>query len=651
MGCSTEKSINVDNNHYVQQKILKNHTNPVLYQSMKYILKQMETCICKIIYNNHFATGFFCVIPFPDMNNLLPVLITNNHVLNSQDIKPGKEIEFTINDDKFFYKILIDEKRKVYTNIKFDTTIIEIKKTDKNILLSSFLEIDEEIFNDNLCDIYEQKSVYLIHYPNGNKMEYSPGIIKNLTLDDYDIRHLCPSEKGSSGSPIINLLNYKVIGVHKGSKESISTNYNLGTLIKGPLEEFNKLYKNSNNQEIIKKSVKIFKVKKVPNTEGIDEITIKYRKNKIRYLTDSEIEEIKDYFGETISDNKLFGEKFVDMNKDICHIILNGEETELISHYEGFNNNEILEIKLKGLRNVDDLSNMIFGCSSLMSLSDISKINTKNVTSLKNMFFGCLSLLSLPDISNWDISNVEDLSGIFSLCKEISTLPDISKWNTENVNDFSLIFSKCLSLNFLPNISNWKTDKALTMFGIFQFCPSLKSLPDISKWNTNNVTNMNSIFNGCSSLISLPDISKWNTSDVITMNNIFHDCSSLQILPDISKWSTENIEDMSNLFSNCSSLISLPDISHWNTNKVNDISSMFENCKKLKNIPDISKWNTNKITNISYLFYQCLSLKSLPNISRWETKEIIEMDGLFGSCSSLKTIPDISKWNTKKSLV
>ena len=319
MGLSNSKRINIDKEQYIPQKKLKNHTNPVLHKSMKYIIKQMETSICKIITDNIYGTGFFCVIPFPDMNNMLPVLITNNHVLNNEALEKGKEIEFTINDDKFHFKIIIDENRKVYTNDKpFDISIIEIKKNDNNILLLNFLEIDEEMFNTDYYDEYNQKSVYLIHYPNGKKMEYSPGAIKNISLDNYIIQHLCSSEIGSSGSPIINLENYKVIGVHKGSKGTF--NWNLGTLIKGPIGEFNKLY-DSNNYEKIKKYVKIFKVKNVVSTEGIDEITIKYKKNKIKYLIDEENEEIREYFGEIISGDKLFGEKFVEMNKGICHKI------------------------------------------------------------------------------------------------------------------------------------------------------------------------------------------------------------------------------------------------------------------------------------------------------------------------------------------
>jgi hypothetical protein len=202
MGCCNDKIIKDNNDHYIPQKKLTDHSNPILYKSMKYILRQMETCICKIILNKKVGTGFFCVVPFPDMNNMLPVLITNNHILGSEDLEIGKELEFTINDDRFHYKITIDRNKKVYTNIKpFDVSIIEIKKNDKNILLLNFLEIDEEIFNTEDDDSYNQKSVYLVHYPNGKKMEYSPGVIKSISSDD-NLQHYCPSEEGSSGSPI-----------------------------------------------------------------------------------------------------------------------------------------------------------------------------------------------------------------------------------------------------------------------------------------------------------------------------------------------------------------------------------------------------------------------------------------------------------------
>ena len=53
--------------------------------------------------------------------------------------------------------------------------------------------------------------------------------IKNNT-----IFHNCSIDHGSSGSPIFNKSNFKIIGVHKGHNK----NYNIGSLIRKPIEEF-----------------------------------------------------------------------------------------------------------------------------------------------------------------------------------------------------------------------------------------------------------------------------------------------------------------------------------------------------------------------------------------------------------------------------
>ena len=50
------------------------------------------------------------------------------------------------------------------------------------------------------------------------------------------------------------------------------------------------------------------------------------------------------------------------------------------------------------------MNSMFWYCSSLQSLPDISKWDTKNVTDMSYMFYGCSSLQSLPDISKWDIN-------------------------------------------------------------------------------------------------------------------------------------------------------------------------------------------------------------------------------------------------------
>ena len=68
----------------------------------KIILAQLENSVCKIYEtkDNKTATGFLCKIPFPDQLNLLPVLITNNHVIKTEDLKINTEIKITFDDEK-----------------------------------------------------------------------------------------------------------------------------------------------------------------------------------------------------------------------------------------------------------------------------------------------------------------------------------------------------------------------------------------------------------------------------------------------------------------------------------------------------------------------------------------------------------------------
>ena len=218
--------------NYIKEKALENASEPIKFDTLKIILEQIEKCICKININNGGnGTGFFCLIPFPDKINLLPVLITNNHVLGEKEISKNQKIKFSINNEDQQLEILIDISRKTYTNVEYDITFIELKKSD-NLNFNDFLEIDENIFKNG---DFRKKSVYVIFYPYGNRAEYSNGVIKYIGEDKYSIEHLCPTKSGASGCPILNLNNNRVIGIHKGAS---GKNWNLGTFIKVPIEKF-----------------------------------------------------------------------------------------------------------------------------------------------------------------------------------------------------------------------------------------------------------------------------------------------------------------------------------------------------------------------------------------------------------------------------
>jgi hypothetical protein len=228
---------------------LNNHPKPISSEDFENILKQMKL-ICKIKskdgINEINGTGFFAKIPFPNNFTYLPVLMTNNHIIKD-NMNDKYEIYFPETKYNKFksIKLFFDDSRRFYTSKKYDVTIIEIKKDD-GLDLESFLEID--YVNDNQIEDYKQKSVYLLQYPNEKNVDFSIGVIKDIGFDNYTIEHLCNTDKGSSGSPIINVSGYKVMGIHRASSEIFQCN--LGTLIKVPIDDFNIKMKTKSLNEI-----------------------------------------------------------------------------------------------------------------------------------------------------------------------------------------------------------------------------------------------------------------------------------------------------------------------------------------------------------------------------------------------------------------
>ena len=121
---------------------------PVSIKGTEKILEQMKKCVCKIIKDNIKGTGFFAKIPYKD--KLIKVLITNNHILNKNDIKNNKLISVSINNEEKYKDIKRDDKRLILIDEIKDVTIIEIKDKDEienesneNKKDINYLELDE----------------------------------------------------------------------------------------------------------------------------------------------------------------------------------------------------------------------------------------------------------------------------------------------------------------------------------------------------------------------------------------------------------------------------------------------------------------------------------------------------------------------------
>ena len=199
----------------IKEKSIKTSPEPVSYKATETILSQMNNCVCRIYINNSEGTGFFTEIPYK--SKLLKVLITNNHVINQDYILNNKKFSIYINNDKNIKRIELNNNRLMYTNEKLDITIIEIKDNDK--INNEYLELDDEMINyfksnkgeeyNYLSDVYSNKSIYLINYPEDKDVVISYGQPPNFS--ESKIFHKCTTKEGSSGSPILYIIRSKSI--------------------------------------------------------------------------------------------------------------------------------------------------------------------------------------------------------------------------------------------------------------------------------------------------------------------------------------------------------------------------------------------------------------------------------------------------------
>ena len=118
-----------------KEAIIKGNCEPINKNEIIELFKK-EDAMCKIISQKIIngilkpikGTGFFLELDIKDIP-FKKCLITNNHILNENDIKINKEIIFEYKNKKKIIKI--KEDRKVYTNKELDYTCIEIFNKDE----------------------------------------------------------------------------------------------------------------------------------------------------------------------------------------------------------------------------------------------------------------------------------------------------------------------------------------------------------------------------------------------------------------------------------------------------------------------------------------------------------------------------------------
>ena len=207
---------------YIKENKIEGHGKPMPLKQLKDIIKKGENAMVKIKYIEVKGTGFFFKQNIPSIKyNNKYFLMTNNHVLNKDFFNNNTHLEIEHKNKQIIIPL---NNRIKYTNEELDFTIIEILPTDDFFSeIKFFFTIDNYIMSNNSESKYLKKDICIFQYTNGEELSFDKGEIKSI--NDYEIKHLVSTEPGSSGSPILLLNDFTIIGIHQaGGNENKEDN-------------------------------------------------------------------------------------------------------------------------------------------------------------------------------------------------------------------------------------------------------------------------------------------------------------------------------------------------------------------------------------------------------------------------------------------
>ena len=177
--------------------------------------------------------GFFIKLKMKNLN--IPILMTKYNVMNESKYEI---LNITLNNENTIIK-LVDRR---YQNKKQDIAIIEIEENKNDHII--FLEIDDNLFNNKeLENYYYKKPIYTIQCNDKKELSVSFGRIEGIVKSEIRYSTFF-SNLNSKGSPIFDLSNNKIIGLHENNPKC----YFKGKLLI-ILKDINKIFRKN---EIIK---------------------------------------------------------------------------------------------------------------------------------------------------------------------------------------------------------------------------------------------------------------------------------------------------------------------------------------------------------------------------------------------------------------
>ena len=268
---------------------------------------------------------------------------------------------------------------------------------------------------------------------------------------------------------------------------------------------------------------------------------------------------------------RIFGDSFVNENKNKLTLLINSEPSELIENATFTENYlEVIVIQKPNTEEenyvLNNLSCMFCDCKNLLCITKHIKHNLldfSKVNDISSMFRNC-EKIEYIDFNLFKMYNVKKLKYLFFNCKKLSGIDGLENLNTSEVTSMKKMFYGCSKLRIIKNINGFKTKNVTNFIKMFKKCESLETFPDIENWDMGKAKKLNGMFKNCRQLTLLSDISKWNLVKATNMSQMFCCCVNLKKLPDFTKWELKNIRRLNKMFFGCPSLNPRPNNTTWN---------------------------------------------------------------------------------------
>ena len=424
------------------------------------------------------------------------------------------------------------------------------------------------------------------------------------------------------------------------------------------LRELNEIYSLINSTDNKKLTDLIDRIKNNISNPSIDDITIeimeqlKYIKNYIKISPDNNNSgNKKDLNFEYVTEEQgicdIFGETFVQNNKDNIALIINGKPNKLVDKFtllKGKNN-----IKMIIKNDLTNLEEMFHGCKTLVNINDLKYLDLKNITSIKKLFYGCESLKDIKVLENWDVSKFEDLSGIFYKCKSLSDINALKNWNVSNCKNFFIMFSECEALNDLNALKNWDVSNANDLSRMFYLCKKIREVNALKNWNVSKCKNLDGTFFRCYWLTDISALENWDVSKCENFSGFLGECFYLENIKPLKNWNVSNSLSFAHMFSQLIELTDITPLKNWKVSKSKEFNALFYGCKKLSNLKPLENWDVSNSENFNVTFYGLASLTDLSPLKNWNVSKCKNFHAMFLDCKSLSDISPLFNWNFRDS--